>query len=126
MVSSNNWNSLAAKQALIDLNRKWVCKHWMVDYGYSNSIVEELRAYSMKVAAQLGDMHPDSQLKPIEFDPIEFGSLITITDPFTKEEVKKTTRSFMVQQLARLFEVVNGADVPIKFSRTDKDLIDSS
>jgi hypothetical protein len=124
IVSSNNWNSLAAKQALIDLNRKWICKHWMVDYGFSNSIVEELRAYSMKIASQLGNLHPDSQLKYI-IDPIEFGSLISIVDPFTKEEVKKTTRSFIVQQLARLFEVTNGSDVPIKFPKDDKDLIES-
>lgn len=125
VVSSNNWNSLAAKQALIDLNRKWICKHWMVDYGFSNSIVEELRAYSMKIAPQLGNQHPDSQLKYI-IDTVEFGSLITIVDPFTKEEVKKTTRSFMVQQLARLFEITNSDSVvPIMFSKYDKDLIDS-
>jgi hypothetical protein len=78
----------------------------------------------MKIASQLGNLHPDSQLKYI-IDPIEFGSLISIVDPFTKEEVKKTTRSFIVQQLARLFEVTNGSDVPIKFPKDDKDLIES-
>lgn len=124
IVASANWNSLAAKQALIDLNRKWNCKHWMVDYGYSTGIVEELRAYSIKVTAQLGPKHPDAQLKHI-IDPVEFGSLMTLTDPFTKEENKKTTKAFITQQVARLFEPNQDDQVAISYPRSDVEITKS-
>lgn len=120
VVSSANWNSLVAKQTLIELNRKWKCSHWMVDYGYSTSIVEEIRSYSMQITNQVGHKHPDAKLKHI-IDPIEFGSLITMEDPFTKEEMKKTTRSFMVGQIARLFEPYNG-EVSFHYPKADEDI----
>lgn len=123
VVASANWNSLVAKEKLIELNRKWKCAHWMVDYGYSHTIVEELRSYSIQVAQSLGSRHPDSQIKHI-IDPIEFGSLMTIQDPFTKEEVKKTTKSFIVQQVSRLFEPHND-QVAITYSKSDEDLTKS-
>jgi hypothetical protein len=122
IVSSANWNSLVAKQMLIDLNRKWICKHWMCDYGYSSSIIEELRSYSMKIAPTMGNTHPDAQIKYI-LETIEFGSLITVVDPFTKEEVKKTTKSFIVAQAARLFEPNPEGKVAIQFSLHDEELV---
>jgi hypothetical protein len=124
VVSSANWNSLAAKQGVIDMNRKWNCKHWMVDYGYGLTIVEEIRAYSMKIAHQLGSRHPDSQLKYI-IDTVEFGSLMTITDPFTKEEQKKTTKSFIVNQFARLFEPDVNKQVAFSYPRSDEEITKS-
>jgi hypothetical protein len=123
VVSSANWNSLIAKQTLLDLNRKWNCKHWMTDYGYSHSIIEELKAYSMKIAAQSGTSHPDSQIKNI-LEAIEFGSLMDVTDPFTKEETKKTTKSFIISQVSRLFEPQNNA-VAIRISKNDEELVKS-
>ena len=120
IVSSVEWNSMVAKQSLIDLNRKWKCAHWMVDYGFSSAIVEELRAYSMRVSSSLGPNHPDSKLKFI-IDPIEFGSLLEIKDPFTKEMVKKSTKSFITSQVARVFEPYN-EQVRIAFSDDDLDL----
>lgn len=124
VVASANWNSLAAKQAVIDMNRKWNCKHWMVDYGYSSAILEELRAYSMRITHQLGSKHPDAQLKHI-IDAVEFGSLMTITDPFTKEEQKKTTKAFMVSQFARLFEPDVNNQVAFSYPRSDAEITKS-
>lgn len=122
IVSSVEWNSLAAKQALIDLNRKWNCSHWMVDKGYGSSIVEELKLYSMNIARSVGRNHPDTKIKNT-IDAIDFGSFIVIKDPFTKEDIRKTTKSFMVQQAARLFEPINGT-VSIKFPKSDNELIE--
>jgi hypothetical protein len=123
VVSSANWNSLVAKQTLIELNRKWKCLHWMVDYGYSQSIVEELKSYSMQITNQVGHKHPDAKLKHI-IDPVEFGALIIVEDPFTKEENKKTTRSFMVGQIARLFEPANDV-VGFRYPKSDEEITKS-
>lgn len=123
VVSSSEWNSMVAKQTLIELNRKWKCSHWMVDAGYSHTLQEELRAYSMKVSQNLGSNHPDSKLKFI-IDPVEFGSFIEVKDPFTKEVMQKTARSFMVSQVARLFEPYNDS-VRIAFPTEDVDIVKS-
>lgn len=122
VVSSANWNSLVAKQTFIDLNRKWKCKHWMVDYGYGSAITEELKAYSIRATSINGQHHPDSQIKHT-LEAVEFGSLITIQDPFTKEELKKTTKAFIVSQVSRLFEPNNDA-VSITISKHDSELIE--
>lgn len=122
IVSSANWNSLVAKEALIELNRRWKCKHWMCDYGYSSSIIEELRAYSMKVASSLGNLHPDSQIK-FTLETVEFGSILNVTDPFTKEELKKTTKAFIISQVSRLFEPNKDGQVAIQISEYDEELI---
>lgn len=121
IVASANWNSLVAKQTLIDLNRKWFCKHWMVDQGYGAAIIEELRAFSIRSGQSQGNQHPDSQIK-YTLEGVEFGSLMDVVDPFTKEEVKKTTKSFIVQQCARLFEPFQG-QVAISIPKEDQDLI---
>jgi len=125
IIASANWNSTVAKQALIELNRKWEPKHWMCDYGYSQSLIEEIRLYSMKVNVENG--HPDTQLKHI-VETVAFGSPMEVEDPFTKEMTKKTARSFIVSQVARLFEPqgTTGKEwVPIQFSSHDEELIKS-
>lgn len=121
VVASSTWNSIAAKQTLIDLNRKWNCKHWMVDQGYGHAIIEELKAYSIRVGKNLGNAHPDSQIKYI-LEGIEFGAIMKVSDPFTREETSKTTKSFVIQQAARLFEPHN-EQVAISLPLEDQDLI---
>lgn len=125
VVASANWNATVAKQTLIDLNRKWEPKHWMCDYGFSQSIVEELRLYSMRIKAPKG--HPDLAIKHI-IETVAFGSFMLVEDPFTKQEEKKTARSFIVSQVARLFEPQGSEGeqfVPLQFSAHDEELIRS-
>lgn len=124
VVSSAVWNSTVAKQEFIRLNRKWSPKHWMVDAGYGHSINEELKIYSIK-AEENGckPYEPDSMIKHI-LEPIDFGKLMEIEDPFTKELIKKTTKSFIVSQVSRLFEPHND-QVPVSISESDYELIKS-
>lgn len=122
VVASATWNSTVAKETLLRLNRKWRPKHWMCDYGYGHDLVENLRLYSMQVAPSLGNNHPDSQLKYI-LETVEFGAIMDIRDPFTKEEVKKTCKAFIVAQTSRLFEP-NGGLVSVTFSKEDNELIE--
>jgi hypothetical protein len=125
IVSSAVWNSTVAKQTFIELNRLWQPKHWMVDYGYSNAIIEDLKLWSIKIEQEglvpLG--HPDAMVKHI-LEPVPFGAWLEVEDPFTKEETKKTTRGFIVAQVSKLFEPENGC-VPLTYPRTDLDLIES-
>lgn len=124
VVASANWNSLVAKQTLISLNAKWNPKHWMVDYGYGHGIVEELKLWSIRrEETGIPHLHPDCMLKHT-IDPIEFGSWIEMEDPFTKEINKKTTKSYIISQVSRLFEPENGM-VPISFPESDNDIIKS-
>jgi len=118
IVASVNWNSLIAKRELIELNRKWQPKHWLCDYGYSQSLIEELKIFSMKCGEK--PSHPDSQLKYI-LETVAFGATLLVEDPFSKEESKKTTKSFMVGQVARLFEIKDN-NVAMTFSKFDDEL----
>jgi len=125
VVSSAVWNSTVAKQTFIELNRKWQPKHWMVDYGYSHSICEDLKLWSLKSEqdGMIEPMHPDAMIKHI-LEPVQFGSWTEIEDPFNREITKKTTRGFIIGQVSRLFEPENNL-VPISYPASDVDLIAS-
>lgn len=120
VIASATWNSITAKNTLLELNAKWKPKAWMCDYGYGHSIVEEIRFYSMN----LTDNDDPAIMLKSNLESVEFGGPIEIEDPFTKEMVKKTTRSFIVSQVSKLFEVRDG-HVPISLPKYDKELIDS-
>ncbi|MDD2231041.1 MAG: terminase family protein [Candidatus Cloacimonetes bacterium] len=122
VVASNTWNSTVAKNEFIRLNRKWGPKHWMCDAGYGHSIMEDLRLYSTQIRQ---NNTPDAQIK-YTLEPVAFGEWLKLNDPFTKEEIKKTTKSFVVSQLARLFEPAPGGDgVRIAYSSDDNELTQS-
>lgn len=119
VIASNEWNSLAAKEMLKHLNEKWKPNHWMADQGYGHAELEDLKLQSMK-AKNGSDL---AKLKHI-LEPVDFGSWITLEDPFTKEEIKKSTKAYIVSQVARLFEpTANG--VSIMYSKHDLDLTNS-
>ena len=117
IISSANWNGLAAKEMLKFLNDKWQVNHWMCDSGYGHDLMEDLKLQSMK--AQNG-----SSLARIKhtIEPVEFGSWLILEDPFSKEDVKKSTKAFIVSQVARLFEPFNDK-VSVIFSKYDESLI---
>lgn len=124
VVASAEWNATVAKNEFIRLNRKWKPKNWKTDFGYGHGVNEELRYWSTyKLESNIGPNHPDAMVKHI-LEPVEFGSWMEIEDPFTKEEVKKTTKSFVISQVSRLFEVENDA-VPICYSKSDVELTKS-
>jgi hypothetical protein len=123
IVSSASWNSTIAKQAFIDLNRKWIPKHWMADYGYGHTIIEELKRWSMMIAPKVGGIHPDAQIR-YTLEAIEFGAFMEIEDPFNREVQRKTTKSFIVGQVSRLFEPINNM-VCLNFDKEDEDLVKS-
>jgi hypothetical protein len=119
VISSANWNGLAAKEMLKHLNEKWRPAHWMCDSGYGHDLMEDLKLQSMKSAANT----PLAKIKHI-LEPVEFGSWIVIDDPFTKEEIKKSTKAFIVSQVARLFEPRENG-VNIQYSKYDENLTNS-
>jgi hypothetical protein len=124
VVSSALWNQTVAKQTFIDLNRKWSPKCWMTDAGYGHGVNEELKFWSTyNLPATTPGNHPDAMLKHI-LEPTEFGSFIEIEDPFTRELIKKTCKSFIISQVSKLFEPDNGY-VPISFSKEDAELTKS-
>lgn len=122
VVSSAVWNSTVAKDTFIKLNRKWLPKHWMVDYGYSHDLVEQLRLWSIQVEQDKSVLpgHPDAQIKHT-LEPVNFGSWIEIEDPFTREIQLKSTKSFIVSQVSRLFEPTDNY-VPVQISSSDQEL----
>ncbi len=94
----------------------------MVDAGFGHSITEELRYWS---TYNLPDNNydgkqADQMIKHI-LEPVAFGAWMTLEDPFTHEEIKKTTKSYIVSQVSRLFEPENNY-VPFTFSKHDSDL----
>jgi hypothetical protein len=127
IVSSAVWNSTVAKQTFVELNRKWKPKQWMVDYGYSASLVEDLKLWSLKSEREglVPHNHPDAMVKHI-LEPVQFGGWVEVDDPFTREPIKKTTRGFMVSEVSKLFEPqFDNTYVPISFPASDSDLIES-
>ena len=120
VVSSAQWNSTVAKETLKELNRKWQPAHWMCDYGYGHSLIEEIKVWSMQ-QEHLPPNHPDVKLKHI-IDAVNFGEWLSVEDPFTGEETKKTTKSFIVGQVSRLFEPTPANIVKVSFSDEDEEL----
>jgi len=119
VISSATWNGLAAKEMLKHLNEKWQPAHWMCDSGYGHDLMEDLKLQSMK-AARATHL---ARIKHI-IDPVEFGSWLILEDPFTKEEIKKSTKAFIVSQVARLFEPREDT-VSVIYSKYDENLTTS-
>jgi hypothetical protein len=124
VVSSAVWNQQVAKDTFKALNRKWLCKHWMTDFGYGHGTNEELKFWSTyELPSNLPGNHPDQMVKHI-LEPVNFGSWLEIEDPFTKEIIKKTCKSFIVSQVSKLFEP-DFDQVPIMYSKADEQLTKS-
>lgn len=118
VVSRDGWTQHAAIEKIIELNRYWLPKSIYIDKGYGHAQYEIIRKYGLDSLSDVhkGHGHPDSRLQKItkQFD---FGSKLTIKDPFTKQDVDKAAKPFLVENAVRRFE-----QRVIQFSKYDTQL----
>lgn len=80
---------------IINLNRVWKFKYIFVDAGYGSVQVELLKKHAL--------VEPSSLLDQKLF-AIAMNQHLTVTDPVTGEEVKRSAKHFLVEQTKKLLE----------------------
>ena len=117
-VSRQGWNSVLAIQKVREVNQLWNPSWIYVDNRPSPAHVEMLKLYGLEAAKNpnKGKNHPDARLKDI-VKGYEFGSKIDSYDMFTKEQVKRPAKVFLIENAVRRFEAGQ-----IEFSNEDKEL----
>jgi len=92
------WTQTKAVADIVKLNNKWKCDFIYADYGHGSAQIERLHEIGLYSA-------PNSQSrKLIHAKSINYSSSIEVIDPWTKERVKKQTKSYMVNNAVRIFE----------------------
>lgn len=115
IVSREGWTQHAAVQRIIDLNRQWQPRSIYVDKGFGGVQHEIITKYGWDSLndPKRGKNHPDSKLRLI-VKQYDFGSKVTIKDLFTKQDIEKPSKPFLVENSVRRFEKKS-----IKFSKYD-------
>jgi replicative DNA helicase len=102
-VSRSRWNQLAACQKVAEVNRRWNACAVYVDWGHGSTNIEVLQEYGYNSLRTHGPNHPDARLRNI-VKGYQFGGSVVIRDPWTKQEVKKAAKPFLVENSVRRFE----------------------
>jgi intein/homing endonuclease len=118
VVSREGWTQTAAVEKIIELNRYWLPKAIYIDKGFGGVQFEVLRKYGYDSLSDKGKghLHPDAKLHIIT-KQYDFGSKLTIKDPFTKQDIDKAAKPFLVEDAVRKFE-----QRVIQFSKHDNQL----
>ncbi len=120
-VSKQGWNQLAACQKIVEMNRLWKPNWIYVDLGFGGSQIEIIHKFGMDAMRDKtrGPNSIDARLARI-VKGYDFGSMVEIFDPFTRDPVKKPAKPFCVESSVRRFETSS-----IKYPRSDIDLTKS-
>ncbi len=114
----DGWTQLGAIERLVELNRHWKPKWIYIDYGYGNTQYEIIKKFGYDAFSDptKGAGHPDAKLSRI-VKQYNFGSKIIIKDLFTKQDVEKESKPFLIENSVRRFE-----QRMFHFSKHDKQL----
>ena len=112
-VHIQGWTQTKAIQEIVRLNRKWLPEMIYTDYGFGAGQNERLHEIGLTAAPN----SPDRKL--LTSKVINFSSSIEVTDPWTKQKIKKPTKSYMINNAVRVFE-----GELINISKRDNLLID--
>lgn len=115
VVQKSEWTQLTACDKIAELNRKWNPAYIYVDKGFGTTQIEVLTKFGYDEMIKHGAKHPNARLREI-VKGYDFGSQQDVTDPFTKQKVKKHSKSFLVENSVRRFEQLS-----FKFPETDQD-----
>lgn len=94
-VSFTEMSQVESVRKTLELNTKFRIDHIYADKGFGQANIEELKLWGMKN----NDREFVRKIKSIDF-----GSNIVVHDPFTKEDVKKPAKAFMVFNAANILE----------------------
>lgn len=94
-VSVKDMTQLTSIKRVIELNNKFKIDHIYVDAGFGTTNIEELKLY--------GKTHFESGISE-KLNSVEFGGSIFVYDPYTKEQIKKSVKPFMVFNAQSILE----------------------
>ncbi len=123
VIQRDKWTQLDACQAIAELNRKWRPFAVYVDKGFGGTQFEVLRKYGFdaRIDPERGPNHLDAKLTSV-VKQYDFGSVIEIRDPFTKQPSKKPAKGFLVESAVRRFEA-NDLCYPADDKQLTKELL---
>lgn len=119
IVVASEWTQLGACEKVAEYNRIWNPFAIYVDSGFGATQVEVLQKFGYDSIQTKGPTHPDAKLRYL-VKAFAFGGTIETYDPFTKIEIRKPAKPFLVENSVRRFETST-----FKFPSSDKKYIDS-
>lgn len=105
IVSKEGWTQLTACEKIAEYNRIWHPVAIYVDSGYGATQIEVLKKFSWDSLRNpnKGKGHPDSKIKD-RLHEYNFSSKVKVHDLFTREEIEKPAKPFLVENAVRRFE----------------------
>lgn len=101
-ISKLNYTQALSVEKVVELNRKYEADHVACDQGFGAGQIADLR---MKGRSQYGKVpvnHPDLRLTKLE--AVDFGSVVELRDPVSREVLKKGVKQFIVENTVHYFE----------------------
>lgn len=103
IISKANRTQLTSCEKIRDLNGIWHPDYIYVDQGFGHGAIEYMHDLAMKALPVEGPEGPTARLTKV-LKGYEFGGSIKIKDPFTKQDVKKPSKAFLVDNSVKRFE----------------------
>lgn len=94
-VSIENMTQLESIKRIIQLNTRFRVDHLYVDFGYGHTNLEELKLHAIR-------NHDKGFLEKLK--PIDFHGKLVIWDPYSKAQVEKSAKQFMVNNAVTCLE----------------------
>lgn len=91
-----------AVDTVVQVNREFNADHILCDQGFGTAQISQLRLKGQEQYGKVPPDHPD--LKLVDTISVDFGSSLTITDPTSKQPLKRNTKQYIVEHAQKLLE----------------------
>lgn len=105
-VGSSEFSAKRWIRELVDLNYKWSPDYIYADEGYGHTVIEDIKYESYMLRAKADKT--DKELATARIADIlvsfNFSSNVTLKDPITNKDIKKTGKHFLVENAIRVLQ----------------------
>jgi len=105
-VPSTEFSAKRWIRELVYLNYKWKPDHIYADEGYGHTIIEDIKyeSYTLRSKKDKSDIEKETVKIADKLKAFNFASNITLKDPITNKDIKKTGKHFLVENIVRVLQ----------------------
>ena len=105
-VPSSEFSARRWIRELVHLNYKWKPEHIYADEGYGHTIIEDIKyeSYALRSKKDKTDIEKETVKIADKLKSFNFSSNITLKDPITNKDIKKTGKHFLVENMIRILQ----------------------
>ena len=105
-VASSQFSAKRWIRELIELNYKWKPDYIYADEGYGHTIIEDIKyeSYMLRGKSDKSEKEIETAKLADKLISFNFSSNITLKDPITNKDVKKSGKHFLVENAIRILQ----------------------